>query len=871
MNQINHPIRRIFSLVLAMIMCLCLLPGANRALAFADDLDTTALPADDVDSESPVSIEELLSESLPETHTESEAQDSVLFTESEGDEVPADVDSEPATESEPETSVPPSDDVRVDPANDDSERQSSADEEPPPTEAGLEEPTLPTDEDGDEPSNESAEQDYEDRDAKLSYFRIYNSEDEKPGYVDLYSGDELVASIQGAELSEGYLGLTRIVVHAPENKLEIRITPTMNCYYGHYPSSEAIFMGPECSIEIPSGFVYEISFAEASRSRPLMAAARGINPAIPDNLKVGDQITCKNWTISYCVCWTAYGPYSGITYYNALYEVYFDNVNIGGEPIIAKLYMNASDYPYQEIINYDSVNSSQGYCARPGAGAPAAGTPGDAVLTITGIGTKAINGVNKRVAYFDYLWRPTAGDSFWTYQYIGGHGYFPLPEDPQFPLSLQKTSGNTGMTDSNNCYSLAGAKYGIFSDARCTNKLGEMTTGADGKASTGDTKFKPGTYYVEELTASPGYMLDTQVHTMTLANNGSVSVNTPFTEIPASDANAVLIQKSSNGDSFVIKSSAVFTVEFFPNNNWSGTPSRVWHYKTIDGIYRLSDSAYLDNSQSNSQRWTASDGKIVFPLGTIRISEEAAPAGYLKTDTVLKAKITQDTAGGSGIWHWDTPESDAIHYKPDGLSLDNAPAPGQIDVFKKTSIGSGLPGCRFLLEFSEDNGQTWKAVFAPAKTGDVYPGTCSSPGLSEGVLTTGEDGHAVFSGLIADASTIYRITEVSAADGHTLLIEPFILGTLPLPTGETGPTREVNVTDGSTFRLPMTGGNGFSALPITMVLTALVASWVFLRRKEIDGTQLSSAVSEKSLSMISPKIFRANTKSSSISQKSFFG
>ena len=817
MNQINHPIRRVLSFILALMMCLCLLPGTYGALAFADDdQDTTALPADDADSES-----------LPETHAASEAEVSILFTDTDISDASADAESEPATESEPEPSASLSDDMGAEPAIDDSERQSSADEEQPSTEADPEEPTLSTDEEGDEPTNERAEQDYEEGDAKLSYFRVYNSEEGKPGYVDLYSGDELVASIQGSKLSEGYLGLTRIVVHAPENKPEIRITPTMNCYYGHYPSSEAVFTGPECSIEIPSGFVYEIRFAEASR-RGLL---RGTNPAIPDNLKVGDQITCRDWTISYCVCWTAYGPYSGITYYNALYEVYFNNVNIGGEPIISRLYMNASDYPYQEIINYNSVNSSQGYCASPGAASPASGTSGEAVLTITGFGTKTIDGASKRVAYFDYLWKPTAGDWFWTYQRIGGHGYFPLPEDPQFPLSLQKTSGHTGMTDSNSCYSLAGAKYGIFSDTSCTNKLGEMITDAEGKANTGGTTFKPGTYYVKELTASPGYLLDTQVHTMTLANNGSVSVDTPFTESPASDAGAVCIQKSSNGDSFLIKSSAVFTVEFFPNNTWSGTPSRVWHYKTIDGICRFSDPAYLDDAQSNSPCWTTSDGKIVFPLGTIRISEETAPAGYLKTDTILKAKITQDTAGGGGIWHWDMPETDAIHYKPDGLSLDNDPAPGKIDVFKKTSTGSGLPGCTFLLEFSEDNGQTWKAVFVPTKAGDVYHGTCSSPGLREGVLTTGEDGHAVFSGLLADDSTLYRVTEVSAADGHTLQTEPFVLGTLPLPAGETGPTREVNVTDGSSFRLPMTGGNGFAALSFAMMLPALAAAWVFLRKR----------------------------------------
>lgn len=79
---------------------------------------------------------------------------------------------------------------------------------------------------------------------------------------------------------------------------------------------------------------------------------------------------------------------------------------------------------------------------------------------------------------------------------------------------------------------LSGVKFGIFEDAGCLKKLLEMTTGADGSASSGELRGGR-TYYVRELqTKSPQYVLDPKVYLapvtadeITWVNQGEPLVN----------------------------------------------------------------------------------------------------------------------------------------------------------------------------------------------------------------------------------------------------------------------------------------------------------------------------------------------------------
>lgn len=79
-------------------------------------------------------------------------------------------------------------------------------------------------------------------------------------------------------------------------------------------------------------------------------------------------------------------------------------------------------------------------------------------------------------------------------------------------VSVQKSSANANITSGNGNYSLAGAVYGVYNDYGCTVEVGRITTDSSGYGTLGDLSL--GTYYIKEISASPGYLLDPQVYTI---------------------------------------------------------------------------------------------------------------------------------------------------------------------------------------------------------------------------------------------------------------------------------------------------------------------------------------------------------------------
>lgn len=79
-------------------------------------------------------------------------------------------------------------------------------------------------------------------------------------------------------------------------------------------------------------------------------------------------------------------------------------------------------------------------------------------------------------------------------------------------VGVQKTSGNTAITNGNANYSLKGAVYTVYSDSGLSNVVGTITTDANGKGWLYDIPM--GTYYVKETKASPGYELDKKTYTV---------------------------------------------------------------------------------------------------------------------------------------------------------------------------------------------------------------------------------------------------------------------------------------------------------------------------------------------------------------------
>ena len=137
---------------------------------------------------------------------------------------------------------------------------------------------------------------------------------------------------------------------------------------------------------------------------------------------------------------------------------------------------------------------------------------------------------------------------------------------------VQKVSSDTWLTDNNSHYSLAGAKYTVYSDAALNNAVGVLTTNASGTTNTID--LNPGTYYVKETSASQGFTLDPKTYTVNVASGQTASVTSY--EIPLV---SMTIHKTWNDDNnkFGTRPSSL-TMELF---SWSTDYSKQRVVKTI--------------------------------------------------------------------------------------------------------------------------------------------------------------------------------------------------------------------------------------------------------------------------------------------------
>ena len=242
--------------------------------------------------------------------------------------------------------------------------------------------------------------------------------------------------------------------------------------------------------------------------------------------------------------------------------------------------------------------------------------------------------INENAPRFKLTWQPVP-DSFKIFvlatgktQNILGYEYTPTGT-----VSLSKTSANTGITSGNSCYSLAGAVYGIYSDAGCSAQVTTLTTDAGGNAAA--VSLNAGTYYYKELTAPAGYALDSSVQSFTVTDGQNTALS--VSDTPTNDPVRISINKvdSETGDKVQGGASlenAEFTVKYYAGyynaGNLPANATRTWVIKTvkIGGVY----VAGLNNTckVSGDDFYTNAAGTAILPLGTISIEETKAPEGY---------------------------------------------------------------------------------------------------------------------------------------------------------------------------------------------------------------------------------------------------
>lgn len=305
-----------------------------------------------------------------------------------------------------------------------------------------------------------------------------------------------------------------------------------------------------------------------------------------------------------------------------------------------------------------------------------------------------------------------------------------------------------------------GATFEVFPksagsyEAAAESERDILTCGENGTA---QSKLLPyGVYIIRQLSGWEGYVLDTTLHEVNITSDGE-TVSLPLRNE---------IYKGS------------LTIQKVDKDSGQALP---------DARFRLLDST----GNPFAEGMTDANGILLFeniPFGDYYLEELEAPNGYKIDRTPYVFSVTAD---GQKI----------------EIRRENTRIPGSVTVAKTDSSGNPIPGAAFRLEYSED-GETWMPVFysdIPAKE----VGGCTSEGLSDGMLITGDDGITVFGGLRAGDGILYRVTEIATVNGYVLLTEPVELGTLPREN-EDNPIYDVSVTvnNSPTYLLPMTGGAG---------------------------------------------------------------
>lgn len=316
-----------------------------------------------------------------------------------------------------------------------------------------------------------------------------------------------------------------------------------------------------------------------------------------------------------------------------------------------------------------------------------------------------------------------------------------IPDEEQgFTLSksIAASASCAAQIKDNPMYSLAGAKYQVSVDGTVTETL---TTDANGRA-VSSRKYAIGTVItVREISAPGGFKLDSTTYTLTISEgeNTVYVSDEPVFDPPFAMTKVDRDTLSPQGSGSF--SGAVFKWEYFANTSWSGTPLRIWYFRTNENGVVDYRADYLAPGYMSDALYTNTDGYYQIPLGTVKITEIRNSLGYTVLPDSLYCSISADPSSVSGASVDWTAESWAYLmnmavgnygvYEP----IDTTVLGGIMIQKEDGETGSTAPdgasfaGCEFSIYNRSDNA---------VKIGD----TLAEPGEVCVVLTADETGKA---------------------------------------------------------------------------------------------------------------------------------
>ncbi len=316
---------------------------------------------------------------------------------------------------------------------------------------------------------------------------------------------------------------------------------------------------------------------------------------------------------------------------------------------------------------------------------------------------------------------------------------------------LEKKSDNPSMTDSNKCYSLAGAVYGVWKNSSCSGApFKKMTTDTKGHAKVDKLPF--GNYWVKEITPSKGFKLDTKIYPISITET-KPKATIRSVEPAGNDPLVITINKIWNGEETPTVPSLAgtqFTVWYYDNltKDVSGKPKKTWVLEVkqqANGVWRCSlQDKYLVKEKSDDF-YRDPDTKLpVLPYGTYKIQETQHAPGYtfegtwgnkdgsvsMSTSEPYITVVDKTTTGGINLWGGNE------------YTGQNKPHDTSIKIRKVDENGRPLAGAKFKL--------------------------VNSKGKLVSTKTSGSDGYVTWDKLYPD---IYTVTEIQAPNGKNLLAD----------------------------------------------------------------------------------------------------
>ena len=397
-------------------------------------------------------------------------------------------------------------------------------------------------------------------------------------------------------------------------------------------------------------------------------------------------------------------------------------------------------------------------------------------------------------------------------------------------LTISKTDADTGKA-------LAGVTYRLFDSTG--NKIADATTDPDGMAVFSDLPLSSYTY--QEISAPSGYVVDSTKYPITIMASAlditatrTNALGKASVEISKVDADSNTPLQGAGFRLYDASGSQVAEGYTDANGKLSFTGLKLGSYTCKEfqapTRYVLDDTTFPVVLNQNGQvlKVTRENKLITGSIEILKVDADTKQPLAGVTYRIFDAdgnKITDGTTDANGKVTFDNLKPGSYSYQEistvDGYHLDdtkydfsltsenltikvtreNKPVKGCLTVRKMDVTGSPLAGAELLLETSTD-GKNWTEASK---------------------ITTDKTGVAKWDDLKIGAQ--YRVTEVKAPAGYTLMAEPLFTGVLEANS----PDITITACNSAGFVLPFTGGTGFTSCFLFAAL-ALLAGVYFCKK-----------------------------------------